>query len=64
MVHLIFNAIIASFSLAIIKDRDTFFSCLVRIEALFIAFLIFRLIFIKAVDRFSAVYSASAKFFI
>jgi hypothetical protein len=61
MVYLIFGAIAASFSLIIIKDRDISFSCPARIEALSIVFLVFRLIPVKAVDRFSAVYSASAR---
>jgi hypothetical protein len=61
MVHLILNIITASFSLAIIRDKNTSFSCLARIEALFIAFLAFMLIPAKTVNRFSAVLSASVK---
>jgi hypothetical protein len=61
MVYLIFNVIAASFSLAIIRNKDIFFSCLARIEALFIVFLISMLTLAKTVDKFSAVFSVSAK---
>jgi hypothetical protein len=61
MVYLTFNIIAAFFSLAITKNRDTFFSCPAKIETFFIIFLAFRLIPAKAIDRFSAVYSISAK---
>jgi hypothetical protein len=64
MVYLILGVIAASSSLAIIKDRDIFFSCFVRIEAFFVIFPAFRLILAKAVDRFSAVCLVSAKFFV
>jgi uncharacterized membrane protein YjjP (DUF1212 family) len=60
-VYLILGAIIVSFSLTIIRDRDIFSNCSAKIEALSVVFLVFRLIFIKAVVRFSAVYLASVK---
>jgi hypothetical protein len=63
MVYPIFGAITASFFLAIIRDKDTFSSYPARIEALFIVFLVFIFISAKAVDRFSAVFSAFAKSF-
>jgi hypothetical protein len=56
-----FNIIAASFSLAIIKDRDTFFSYPAKIETLSIIFSISRLISAKTVDRFLTVLSASAR---
>jgi hypothetical protein len=62
MIYLIFDIIAASSSLAITRDKDAFFSCPARIETLFVVFPVFMLISVKAVDRFSAVLSASAKF--
>jgi hypothetical protein len=59
--YLIFNVIAASFSLAIIKDRDIFFSYPIRIEALSVAFSAFIFSLARAVDRFSAVYSVFAR---
>jgi hypothetical protein len=64
MVHSFFSAIIASSSLAITRNKDIFFSCPARIETFFIAFLVFMLILVKAVDRFFAVFSAFVKSFI
>jgi hypothetical protein len=61
MVHLTFGVIAASFSLAIIKDRDVFFNYPARIEALSVAFPISMLNLARAVDRFFAVLSASVK---
>jgi hypothetical protein len=61
MVYPILDAIIASFSLIIIRDKDIFFSCPIKIEALSIIFPVFRLISAKAVDRFSAVCFVSAR---
>jgi intracellular septation protein A len=61
MVYLTLSAIAVFFSLTIIRDKDTFFNCPVKIEILFIVFSAFRLIPAKAVDRFSAVCSASAR---
>jgi hypothetical protein len=61
MVYLILGAIIASFFLIITRDKDTFSSYPIRIETLSVAFSVFRLISARAVDRFSAVYSASVK---
>jgi hypothetical protein len=60
-VHLFFGIMIAFFSLAIIRDRNIFSSCPISIEALSDTFLAFRLIFAKAVDKFLAVFSASAR---
>ena len=61
MVYLIFSIIVASFSLAIIRDRDTFFNYLVRIEIFSVVSLIFMLIPARAVNRFFAVFLAFAK---
>jgi hypothetical protein len=61
MVYLILSAIAASSSLAIIRDRNAFFNYPARIETLFIAFPIFMLTLARAIDRFSAVFSTSAK---
>jgi len=61
MVHLTLGTIIASFFLVIIKNRNVFFSCPAKIEVLFIVFPVFMLNLAKAVDRFFAVLSASAK---
>jgi hypothetical protein len=61
MIYLIFDAIAASFFLVITKDRDAFSNCPARIETLFIIFPASRLIPAKAVARFSAVCSASAR---
>jgi hypothetical protein len=55
------DVIAASSSLTIIKDRDISFNYPIRIEAFFIAFPAFMLIPVKAVNRFSAVLSISAK---
>jgi hypothetical protein len=63
MMYSFFGAIITSFSLAITRDSDIFFSCSVRIEALSIIFLASTLSPAKTVDRFSAVLSAFAKSF-
>ena len=59
--HSIFNAITASFSLAIIKNKDAFSNCPAKIETLFVAFPASTLSPVRAVDRFSAVLSISAK---
>ena len=55
------GAIIAFFSLIITRNSDAFFSCPARIETPFIVFLISTFSSAKAIDRFSAVFSASAK---
>jgi hypothetical protein len=63
--HVIYSSldvIIASFSLVITRDKDAFFSYLAKIKTLSVAFLVFRFISAKTVDRFSAVLSASVKF--
>jgi hypothetical protein len=62
-VYSFFDTIIASFSLAITRDSDVFFSCPAKIETLFIAFLALTLSPARAVDRFSAVFSTFAKSF-
>jgi hypothetical protein len=64
MVYLIFSIIAVSSSLAITRNRDTFFSYSAKIEAFFVAFLVFMLIPARAVDRFSAVLSAFIKSFL
>jgi hypothetical protein len=61
MMHSFLDAIIAFFSLVIIKDNDAFFNCPTNIEALFIVSSVFMLNPAKTVDRFSAVLSASVK---
>jgi hypothetical protein len=61
MVHLIFNIITAFSSLAIIRDKDAFFSCPAKIETLSVVFPVFMLIPVRAVDRFFAVFSAFAR---
>jgi hypothetical protein len=61
MVHLILSIIIASSSLIIIKDRNASFSYPAKIEALSIVFSASMFIPARAVDRFSAVLSASAR---
>jgi hypothetical protein len=52
---------IAFFFLDIIKDKDTFSSYSARIEALFIIFLALTFSPVRVADRFSAVFSISAK---
>ena len=61
MVYSFFSIIIIFFSLAIIRDSDAFFSCPARIETLFVVSSASILNSAKAVDRFSAVFLASAK---
>jgi hypothetical protein len=61
MVHPTLGIIAVSFSLAIIRDRNIFFSYSAKIEALSVAFSAFRLTLVKTIDKFSAVFSASAK---
>jgi hypothetical protein len=56
-----FSAIIAFSSLAITRDKDAFSSYLVRIEALSVVFSVFKLTLVKAINRFSAVFSVSVK---
>jgi hypothetical protein len=38
MVYLTFDTVVASFSLAIIRNSEAFFNCLVSIEALSVVF--------------------------
>jgi hypothetical protein len=64
MVYPTFNTIATSSSLAIIKNRDIFFNCPVRIEIFFITFLAFMLSSVRIIDRFSAVYSVSTRSFL
>jgi hypothetical protein len=61
MVHSFFNTIAVFFSLAITRDSDISFNCPVRIEALSVAFPVSTFNPARAIDRFSAVLSASAK---
>jgi hypothetical protein len=63
MVYSLFSAIIAFFSLAIIRDKDISFNCPVKIKTFSIASLIFMLNSARAVDRFFTVLSASVKSF-
>jgi hypothetical protein len=58
IIYPILNAIAASCSLIIIKNRDISFNCSANIEALSITFPAFMLNPARAIDRFSAVYSA------
>jgi hypothetical protein len=60
-VHLLFNAIIAFSSLAITRDKDVFSNYSTRIEILFTVFSASILNPAKIIDRFFAVFSASAK---
>jgi hypothetical protein len=61
MVYLFFNIITVFFFLAIIRDSDVFFNCPVRIEVLFVVFSVSTLNPARAIDKFFAVFSASAK---
>jgi hypothetical protein len=61
IIHSLFGAIIASFSLAIIRDSDASSSCPARIETLSVVSPALTLSPARAVDRFSAVFSASAR---
>ena len=63
MVHSFFGATVISFSLIIIKDSDTSFSCPAKIEAFFVVSPISTLNPARAIDRFFAVLSAFAKSF-
>jgi hypothetical protein len=63
MVHLTLGAIAISFSLIIIRDRNTFFNYFAKIETFFVVFSAFILIPIRTVDRFFIVFSVSAKSF-
>jgi hypothetical protein len=63
MVYPTLSAIIASSSLAIIRDKDVFFNCFANIKTLSVIFLAFIFIPARAVDRFFAVLSVSAKSF-
>jgi hypothetical protein len=60
-VHSFFGAIITFSSLVITRDSDVFFNCPAKIEALSVVSLVSTFSPVKAVDRFSAVLSASAK---
>jgi hypothetical protein len=64
MIYLIFGTIAASSSLTIIKDKDISFSYPAKIEAFSVVSPISILILAKAIDRFFAVFSASAKSFL
>jgi hypothetical protein len=58
MVYPTLSIIAVSSSLAITKNRDVSFNCPAKIDAFSVVFPVFRLTPVKAVDRFSAVYSA------
>ena len=62
--YLTLDIITASSSLAIIKNKNIFSNYSAKIEILFVVFPTFKFIPVKAVDKFSAVYSASARFLI
>jgi hypothetical protein len=64
MVHSLFGAIIAFFFLVITRDNDASSNCPAKIETLFIAFPALMLSPVRAIDRFSAVLSASARSFL
>jgi hypothetical protein len=61
IIYSFFSVITASFFLIIIKDKDTFSNCPARIETLSITFSALTLSPARAVDKFSTVFSASAK---
>jgi hypothetical protein len=61
MIYLTFSVIAVFSFLIITKDRNAFFSCLVKIETFSVVSPISMLSSARAVDRFSAVLSASAK---
>ena len=63
MVHSFFNTIVTSSSPAIARDKDIFFNCSISIETLSVAFPVLMLSPAKAIDKFSAILSASAKSF-
>jgi hypothetical protein len=56
-----FNTIITFFFLVIIRDSNVFSNCSVKIEVFSIAFLASTLSPARVIDRFFAVFSASAK---
>jgi hypothetical protein len=61
MVYSLLGTIIAFFSLTIIRDKDAFSNCSAKIKALSIAFSALILNPARAVDRYFAVLSVSAK---
>jgi hypothetical protein len=61
MIHPTFDAFTAFSSLTITKDRDVSSNYPAKIEALSVVFSAFRLIPAKVIDKFSAVYSVSAR---
>jgi hypothetical protein len=64
MVYSLFNVIIVSSSLIITSDKDASSNYLIKIKTLSVAFLVLMLISAKTIDRFSAVLSVSARFFV
>jgi hypothetical protein len=61
IIYLFFNVITASSSLIIIRDKDIFSNCPAKIETLSVIFPVLTFSPARAVDRFSAILSASAK---
>jgi hypothetical protein len=61
MIYSFFDVIIAFFFLSIIRDKDTFFNCPARIETFFIIFPTSTFSPARAVNRFSVIFSTSAK---
>jgi hypothetical protein len=61
IVHSFFSAIIAFSFLIIIRNSNAFSSYPVRIEAFFVAFPVLTLSPVRIINRFSVVFSASAK---
>jgi hypothetical protein len=59
--YLLFDALITSFSLSIIRDKNTFFSYLIKIETLFITFSVSTFNSTKITDKFSVVFSVFVK---
>jgi hypothetical protein len=61
IVHSFLGVITASFFLIIIRDKDISSNCPARIEALSVAFPALTFNPVRAVDRFSAIFSTSVK---
>jgi hypothetical protein len=64
MVYSFFSVTIVFFSLGIIRDKDASSNCSAKIEILSVIFPASTLSPARAVDRFSAILSASAKSFV
>ena len=61
IIYSFFGAIIASFFLAIVRDSDASFNCPARIKTFSIIFPASIFSSVRAIDRFFAALSASAK---